>query len=64
VLYTCLFATHGLDLRAPLRAGASDEELLAAIRACWLARTDRYSEMRGHVNLHGAARVEMNHVGG
>ena len=28
VLYTCLFATHGLDLRAPLRAGASDEELL------------------------------------
>ena len=22
VLYTCLFATRGLDLRAPLRAGA------------------------------------------
>ena len=26
--YTCLFATHGLDLRAPLRAGADDAELL------------------------------------
>ena len=26
-LYTCLFATLGTDLRTPLRAGASDEEL-------------------------------------
>ncbi len=64
VLYTCLFATRGLDLRAPLRAGASDEELLEAIRQCWLQRDDRYSELRGRVDLHGAARVEMNHVGG
>ncbi|HEV7431496.1 MAG TPA: GTP 3',8-cyclase MoaA [Steroidobacteraceae bacterium] len=64
VLYTCLFATQGLDLRAPLRAGATDEELLEAIRNCWLQRSDRYSELRGRVDLHGAARVEMNHVGG
>ena len=27
--YTCLFATHGLDLRAPLRAGADDERTAA-----------------------------------
>ena len=64
VLYTCLFATHGLDLRAPLRAGATDEELLDVIRQCWLQRDDRYSELRGRVDLHGASRVEMNHVGG
>jgi cyclic pyranopterin phosphate synthase len=64
VLYTCLFASQGLDLRAPLRAGASDDELLDAIRGCWLRRADRYSELRGRVDLHGAARVEMNHVGG
>ncbi|MDE2219171.1 MAG: radical SAM protein, partial [Gammaproteobacteria bacterium] len=64
VLYTCLFATHGLDLRAPLRAGASDEELLAAIRACWSARADRYSELRGQPGAAAAPRVEMNHVGG
>lgn len=63
-LYTCLFATEGLDLRAPLRAGASDEDLLATIRRAWLARTDRYSELRGQPDLIGAARVEMNHVGG
>jgi len=64
VLYTCLFATQGLDLRAPLRDGASDEELLALIRGCWQARSDRYSELRGNAAPQGAARVEMNHVGG
>ena len=64
VLYTCLFATRGLDLRSPLRAGASDDELLSAISNCWQARGDRYSELRGRIDLHGAARVEMNHVGG
>ena len=64
VLYTCLFATQGLDLRAPLRAGASDEELLEAIRKCWQGRSDRYSELRGSVDQHGVPRVEMNHVGG
>ena len=30
-LYTCLFATHGHDLRALLRAGADHEELVGAI---------------------------------
>jgi cyclic pyranopterin phosphate synthase len=64
VFYTCLFATAGLDLRGPLRAGASDEELLAAIRARWQARDDRYSELRGRGAAAGATRVEMNHVGG
>ena len=64
VLYTCLFASQGLDLRGPLRGGASDEELLAAIRGCWQARTDRYSELRGHVAGPAAPRVEMNQVGG
>jgi len=64
VLYTCLFATHGLDLRGPLRGGASDEELLEAIRGCWQARTDRYSELRGHVAGPAVPRVEMNQVGG
>ncbi len=63
-LYTCLFATHGLDLRAPLRAGASDEELLAAIQGCWEARADRYSELRDQAGKAHAPRVEMNHVGG
>ena len=66
VLYTCLFATHGLDLRAPLRAGASDEELLAIIRDRWTARADRYSEMRATLRASDPQqpKVEMNYIGG
>jgi cyclic pyranopterin phosphate synthase len=62
-LYTCLFASHGTDLRAPLRAGASDDELLSLIGRSWTKRDDRYSELRG-APQPGAPRVEMNHVGG
>jgi cyclic pyranopterin phosphate synthase len=62
-LYGCLFATGGLDLRAPLRAGASDAEVLDLINGFWLRRADRYSELRGRVDVHGA-RVEMNTMGG
>jgi len=62
-LYTCLFATTGTDLRAPLRSGASDEEISAAIADVWRARADRYSEIRTSdtVKLH---KVEMSYIGG
>jgi cyclic pyranopterin phosphate synthase len=43
---TCLYATGGLDLRAPLRQGATDEEIEASILARWTARTDRGAEDR------------------
>jgi cyclic pyranopterin phosphate synthase len=64
VLYTCLFANHGVDLRAPLRGGASDEELLALISGTWRQREDRYSERRKALNSAPVRRVEMNYVGG
>jgi GTP 3',8-cyclase len=64
--YTCLFATQGTDLRAPLRAGASDDELYELIRGVWSGRGDRYSELRAATrntapDLH---KVEMNYIGG
>jgi GTP 3',8-cyclase len=62
-LYTCLFAGQGHDLRAPLRDGASDDELEARIRAVWSARTDRASELRSAEGLSGP-RVEMSYIGG
>jgi cyclic pyranopterin phosphate synthase len=62
--YTCLFAAEGTDLRAPLRGGASDEELLSLIRSTWQARTDRYSELRVNLRTRGVQHVEMNYVGG
>ncbi|HEY6453455.1 MAG TPA: GTP 3',8-cyclase MoaA [Steroidobacteraceae bacterium] len=63
-LYTCLFATHGADLRAPLRGGANDAELGELIRAVWERRADRYSELRDQLRIRHPQRVEMNHVGG
>src|SRR5581483_11272411 len=66
VIYTCLFATHGTSLREPLRKGASDEDLLDVIRNTWLARTDRYSELRAILRKEHAdeRKVEMLYIGG
>ena len=61
----CRVETHhktGVEMEA--LTGASDEELLATIRGCWQARSDRYSELRGKAAPQDGARVEMNHVGG
>jgi cyclic pyranopterin phosphate synthase len=64
-LYLCLFATHGHDLRALLRGGASDDDLASAIGAIWQRRDDRYSELRGaQATPAGERRVEMHYIGG
>jgi cyclic pyranopterin phosphate synthase len=62
-LYTCLFAARGHDLRAPLRLGASDDELTEQLRAVWTRRTDRYSEQRTEETA-SLPRVEMSYIGG
>lgn len=62
-LFTCLFGARGHDIRAPLRDGASDEELVAALARVWRGRTDRYSEIRSAATA-GARRVEMSYIGG
>ena len=65
--YTCLFATGGLDLRAALRAGSSDAELLQMIGGTWRGRTDRYSELRDSARRDHdpkAQKIEMYYIGG
>ena len=62
-LHTCLFALKGHDLRAPLRLGASDEELSELIRGIWSRRTDRYSELRT-AETSTLRKVEMSYIGG
>src|SRR6202521_2414262 len=64
--YTCLFATKGVDLRAAIRAGADDTELLRIIRSAWLGRTDRYSELRDELrrDTPEAKKIEMYYIGG
>jgi cyclic pyranopterin phosphate synthase len=62
-LYTCLFAVRGHDLREPLRAGASAEELAESIRGVWTRRTDRYSDLRT-AETAALPKVEMSYIGG
>ncbi|HVS12618.1 MAG TPA: GTP 3',8-cyclase MoaA [Thermoanaerobaculia bacterium] len=67
-LYTCLFASGGLDLKAPLRAGATDREIEAMICERWGERIDRYSEQRRERmevgGLPAEPKVEMYRIGG
>ena len=62
-LYTCLFASKGLDLLTPMREGASDADLLTLIESCWMLRDDRYSEIRTE-SSPSQTRVEMSYIGG
>jgi cyclic pyranopterin phosphate synthase len=63
MLYTCLFANIGTDLRGPLRAGAGDADLAAILQQVWRNRADRYSEVRGEA-MRDSDRVEMYRMGG
>jgi len=45
-LFSCLYATRGLDIRTPLREGASDEELVTLLTTTWQQRSDRGAEAR------------------
>jgi cyclic pyranopterin phosphate synthase len=66
VLYTCLFATHGTDLRESLRNNADEEELTDILSRIWLQRADRYSELRSPelAAAHMQRKVEMYRIGG
>jgi len=65
-LVTCLFASNGFDLRGPMRAGATDNELRDMIIKVWDKRTDQYSKDRFKIRnsktpIH---KVEMYQIGG
>jgi len=65
-LYTCLFATDGLDLRTPLRAGATGPALTALIADRWQQRDDRYSQLRQAATTISSSqkKIEMSYIGG
>ena len=67
VLYTCLFASSGYDLRALMRGGKSDQEISTAIAHLWRARDDHYSEIRSEQTdglASSAKKIEMSYIGG
>jgi len=51
--FLCLYATEGTDLRQPLRAGASRDEIKALLLAGWQARQDRGAEQRKELERVG-----------
>ena len=52
--FLCLYAARGIDLREPLRRGATDEALTSLIRDTWQGRVDRGAEERLGVADRGA----------
>ncbi len=51
--YLCLYATQGINLRDPLRAGVSREELKTRICSAWERRADRGAEQRRGLSARG-----------
>lgn len=62
-LYTCLFASEGMDLKTFMRGGATDGDLAALLEARWRRRDDRYSELRS-AQTRNLPRPEMYQMGG
>src|SRR5690348_13014119 len=63
MLYTCLFATAGYDLRAMLRGGAPDAAISDSVAGIWHIRADRYSELRT-AETAKLRKIEMSYIGG
>ena len=63
-IVTCLFAQDGLNLREPMRAGATDDELFGLLTDYWGNRKDRYSELRAEGGTGDQEKIEMYQIGG
>jgi cyclic pyranopterin phosphate synthase len=69
-IVTCLFSETGHDVKALLRSGASDEEILELLGAIWRTRADRYSLERlealrsANYNPKSHKKIEMISLGG
>ena len=63
-LYTCLFASDGINLKSFLRDGATDKFLQEKISNLWGTREDRYSELRFFQDQQKNSKIEMYKIGG
>ena len=63
MLYTCLFAWTGHDLRKILRSDGTEDDIVDLVSTIWQARRDRYSEIRSGATV-GLPKVEMSYIGG
>jgi cyclic pyranopterin phosphate synthase len=69
-MVTCLFSQVGHDIKALLRAGATDDELASFLSSLWRNRADRYSVERlealnsASYDPAGHRKIEMISLGG
>jgi len=69
-IVTCLFSSVGHDIKAIVRSGASDDEILQLLSSIWMKRTDRYSLDRlealrtASYNPKSHKKIEMISLGG
>lgn len=74
MLYTCLFATAGYDLRQYLRSDEPNQDsnqidvkISNLVASIWQNRHDRYSELRGSAMIAKdvtSQKIEMSYIGG
>lgn len=62
-IYTCLFSSHGFDLRSMLRFEADCDDIAFAIQDIWIHRNDKYSQERA-TSKKQRQPVEMSFIGG
>jgi cyclic pyranopterin phosphate synthase len=60
----CLYATQGIDLRQPLRAGVAPADIKALLAGSWQRRRDRGAEERKALESHGQRLqlVQLEHL--
>lgn len=64
ILYTCLFASDGIDFKTLIRSGADDKRISEEVVAAWENRTDRYSDERTEESAKNKKKIEMSYIGG
>ncbi|MGB1260725.1 MAG: GTP 3',8-cyclase MoaA [Akkermansiaceae bacterium] len=62
-IFTCLFASHGHDIKSLLRANTSEKDLAEFVANIWSVRNDRYSEVRTDLT-DPQPKPEMSYIGG
>ena len=62
-IFTCLFASEGMDIKQFIREGASDEDVDKLLEGIWSNRNDNYSEQRSSLT-ENLPKAEMSYLGG
>ncbi len=63
MLFTCLFASQGHDIKGLLRSEAEDAEIRRDLERLWRFRGDRYSELRTEETV-AMPKAGMSYLGG